>query len=182
MSLYPLRTKFRGYVGITLSVCLSVRLSVRLSVQICVQPITFFIPPWTKFRGVYRDHLVCPSVRLSIRLSVQIRVRPIIFLWFDIGLPWYLAHRCITMRRCVAFIVIQIRPSGQFYRVFDMFSCPAHNFFSGLTLAYHIWHMYVSPSENVLRTFMIPIQCWPLPSRSNLKAIAMSSCTTSNFC
>ena len=50
---------------------------------------------------------VCPSVRLSVclsvRLSVQIRVRPITFLWFDIDLP-YLAHGCITMRRCVAFI------------------------------------------------------------------------------
>ena len=56
-------------------------------------------PPRTKFRGVYRNH----SVRLSVRLSVQIRVRPITFLWFDIGLP-YLAHGCITIRRCVAYI------------------------------------------------------------------------------
>ena len=30
-------------------------------------------------------------------------VRPITFLWFDIGLP-YLAHECITMRWCVAYI------------------------------------------------------------------------------
>ena len=43
------------------------------------------------------------GITLSVRLSVQIRVRPITFLWFDIGLP-YLAHGCITMRRCVAYI------------------------------------------------------------------------------
>ena len=70
-------------------------------------------PPRTKFRGVYRNHSVCPSVRLSVRPSVcpsvclsvrlQIRVRPITFLWFDIGLP-YLAHGCITIRQCVAYI------------------------------------------------------------------------------
>ena len=43
------------------------------------------------------------GITLSVRLSVQIRVRPITFLWFDIGLP-YLAHGCITMRQCVAYI------------------------------------------------------------------------------
>ena len=32
-------------------------------------------------------------------------------------------------------------------------------YFSGLALAYHIWHMDVSPLDNVSRTFMIPIQC-----------------------
>ena len=46
---------------------------------------------------------VCLSVRLSVRLSVQIRVRSITFFWFDIGLP-YLAHGCITIRQCVAYI------------------------------------------------------------------------------
>ena len=43
------------------------------------------------------------SICLSVRLSVQIRVQPITFLWFDIGLP-FLAHGCITMRQCVAYI------------------------------------------------------------------------------
>ena len=43
------------------------------------------------------------EITLSVRLSVQIRVQPITFLWFDIGLP-YLAHGCITMTRCVAYI------------------------------------------------------------------------------
>ena len=39
---------------------------------------------------------VCPSVCADC-------VRRITFLWFDIGLP-YLAHGCITMIRCVAYI------------------------------------------------------------------------------
>ena len=60
-----------------IEITLSVRLSVRLSVHLSVRP--------------------------SVRPSVQIRVRPITFLWFDIGLP-YLAHGCITIRRCVAYI------------------------------------------------------------------------------
>ena len=51
--------------------------------------------------GVYCNH--CLSVCLSVRLSLQILVRPISFFCFDIGLP-YLAHGCITMRWCLAFI------------------------------------------------------------------------------
>ena len=43
------------------------------------------------------------EITLSVRLSVQIRVQPITFLWFDIALP-YLAHGCITIRRCVVYI------------------------------------------------------------------------------
>ena len=43
------------------------------------------------------------GITLSAFLSVQIRVRPVTFFWFDIGLP-YLAHGCITIRGCVAYI------------------------------------------------------------------------------
>ena len=43
------------------------------------------------------------EINLSVRLSVQIRVRPITFFWIDIGLQ-YLAHGCITVRRCAAYI------------------------------------------------------------------------------
>ena len=50
--------------------------------------VTIIIPPWTKFREIYRKNSACPSV-------------------------------CAD-------------------------SCPAHNFYFGLTLAYHIWHMVVS--------------------------------------
>ena len=67
-------------------------------------PISLFLifyTPSEQSSGGYIE--ITLSVRLSVRLSVQIRVRPITFLWFDIGLP-YLAHGCITMRRCVAYI------------------------------------------------------------------------------
>ena len=128
------------------------------------------------------------SVRLSVCLSVcpsvlQIRVRPITFLWFDIGLP-YLAHGCITMRQCVAYIhdpdtTLNFDLKVKFIGFFTCFRVRPITFF-WITLAYHIWHKDVSPSDNVSHTFMIPIQCWPLTSRSNLKAFVMSSCTICN--
>ena len=72
-------------------------------------------------------------VRLSVHLSVQIRVRPINFIWFDIGLP-YLAHGCISMRRCVLYIhdpgtTLNFDLKGQIYRGLDMFSCRGYKFF-----------------------------------------------------
>ena len=146
--------------------------------------IMYYYTPRERSSGGYIE------ITLSVRLSVQIRVRPITFLWFDIGLP-YLAHGCITMRRCVAYIHdpdttlnfdlkikligfltcfrvrpitfflvwhwatifgtwvyhhkticrvhswsrydLELWPQGQIFRVFDKFSCPAHNFFL-------VWH------------------------------------------
>ena len=61
-----------------------------------------FIPPTNEVQGGILESL-CLSVCLSVRLFVQNRVRPITVLWFYIGLP-YLAHGCITMWRCVAYI------------------------------------------------------------------------------
>ena len=124
--------------------------------------------PWTKFREVYRNHSVCPSVCLS----VQIRVRPISFFWFDIGLP-YLAHMCITIRRCIAYIydpgtTLNLDLKVKFILGFlTCFHVRPITFF-GLTLVYHIWHMGVSPWDDVSRTFMIQIQPWTLTLRSNL--------------
>ena len=91
-----------------------------------------FIPPRTKFRGVYRNYSVCPSVRLSVRpsvlMSVQICVQPITFLWFDIGLPVY-QHETMCRVHSWSWYDLELWPQGQIYRVFDMFSCPAINFF-----------------------------------------------------
>ena len=92
------------------------------------------------------------SVRLSVtsvRLSVQIRVRPITFFWIDIGLP-YLACNCITMIRCVAYIHdpdttlnfdLKVKFIGFFLHVF----IPDLLLLLALSLAYHIWHMGLSP-------------------------------------
>ena len=103
-----------GYIEITLSV----RLSVPLSVQIRVRPITFL---WFDIGLPYLAHgcitmgrcvtyIQDPDTTLKFDLKVNFIgfltcfcVRPITFVWFDIGLP-YLAHWCITMRRCVAYI------------------------------------------------------------------------------
>ena len=54
-------------------------------------------PPLERSSGVFRNHSVYPSVCVDSYPS-----RNFLF-WFDIGLP-YLAHGCITMRRCVAYI------------------------------------------------------------------------------
>ena len=84
--------KFCRFQKGILNNCLSVKLMKFIYFQLLYHP-------WTKFRGVYRNHSVC----LSVCLSVQIRVRPITFLWFDIGLP-YLAYGCMTIRGCVTYI------------------------------------------------------------------------------
>ena len=51
-----------------------------------------------------------PNTTLNFNLKVNLtglltffRVRPITLFWIDIGLQ-YLAHGCITIRRCVAYI------------------------------------------------------------------------------
>ena len=59
----------------------------------------FLVIPHKRISGGYIE--ITLSVRLFVLLSVQIRVRPTTF--FCIGLA-YLAHGCITMRRCVAYI------------------------------------------------------------------------------
>ena len=72
------------------------------------------IPPWTKFRGVYRNHSVCLSICLSVHLSAQICVRPITFWGFDISLP-YLAHGCITMRHLWSRYDLELWSQGKIY-------------------------------------------------------------------
>ena len=82
---------------------------------------------------------------------MQIHVRPITFFWFDIGLP-YLAHGCITMRRCVAYIhdpdtTMNFDLKVIINRVFDTFSSRAHDHFliwHWLTIfgTWKMWHVH----------------------------------------
>ena len=72
-----------------------------------------------------------PDSTLNFDLKVKFigfltcfHVRPITFLWFDIGLP-YLAHECITIRRCVAYIH---DPDTSNLKAFVMSSCTTCNF------------------------------------------------------
>ena len=102
------------------------------------------IPPTNQVQGVYRNHSACPSVCPSI---CAIRVRPITFFWFDIGLP-YLAHGCITMRRCVTYIhdpdaTLNFDLKVKFIGFLTCFHVRPIMLF-GLTLADHIGHKCVS--------------------------------------
>ena len=79
----------------------------------CIKPqqfitvINYMQSLWTHYTPRERSSMgfiwITLSLCLSVRLSVHIRVWTITFLWFDIRLS-YLAHGCITIRRCVAYI------------------------------------------------------------------------------
>ena len=110
-----------------------------------------------------------PDMTLTFGLKVKFigfltcfLVRPITFFWFNIGLP-YLARRCIIIRLCGVH-------SWSQYNV-DLW--PKLKF-TGILTCIRVWsitimwHMCLSLWENLLRTFMLPIQHWPLTSRSTL--------------
>ena len=76
---------------------------------------------------------VCLSERLSVYPSVGANRDRDFFGGFDIGLP-FLAHGCITMRRCVAHIndsdtTLTFDHMVKFIGFFYMFSCPVNNGF-----------------------------------------------------
>ena len=101
------------------------------------------------------------------------RVRPITIFGVDIGLP-FLAHGCIIIRWCVAYIrdpdtTLNVDLNVTFIEFWTCFCVrPIAIFIFLFTLAYHIWHIGLSPWEYVTCTFMLPIHCWPLTSKSNL--------------
>ena len=108
------RLAFEKHIYITFTYTCSVHVN-----NICLQKIYSFLGEATSTQLSKKNYfdIIIPlcerssrryigitlSVCLSVRLSVQICVRPKTFLWFDMGLP-YLAHGCITMRQCVAYI------------------------------------------------------------------------------
>ena len=119
--------------------------SVRLSVQICVWPIIFFgltLAYHIWHIGITMRRCVAyindPDTTLTFDLKVNfIRfltcfcVWLISFFWFDTGLP-YLAHGCITIRQCVAYIhdpnsmlTFDLRSN---LKAFVMSSCTTCNF------------------------------------------------------
>ena len=93
-----------GYIEITLSVRLSVHLS------------------------------VCPSVCLSVCPSVCADLCPahnffMVWHWLTIFGTWVYHHETMCRVHSWSRYDLELWPQGQIYRVFDMFSCPAHNFF-----------------------------------------------------
>ena len=90
--------------------------------------------------------------------------------------PWascfgltYLAHVCLIIRECVAYIndpntMLTFDLKVKFTGFLTFFMCPAYKLLSfDLTLTYYIWHMRLSPWEDVSCTFMIwiHINLWP---------------------
>ena len=85
--------------------------------QIRVLPITFLVLHWLTIFGtwVYHHETMCCVLSWSnTTLNFDLKVKfigfltcfcvwPITFFWFDFGIP-YLAHGCITIRWCVAYI------------------------------------------------------------------------------
>ena len=111
------------------------------------------------------------EISLSVRLYVSLSV---------------CAESCINMRRCVAYIhdpdtTFNFDLKVKFIGFLTCFRFRLITFF-WIDIGLPNLAQGCTPSDNVSRSFMISIQCWPLTSRSNLKAFVMSSCTTCNFC
>ena len=110
--------------------------------------------------------LVCLSVHLSPSVCPSVCADScpahnffMVWHWLTIFGTWVYNHETMCRVHSWSRYDLELWPQGQIYRVFDMFSCLAHNFFFGLTLAHHTWHMGVSPWDDVSSTFMI--QIWP---------------------
>ena len=132
---------------------------------------SFLYPPWTKFRRVYRNHSICLSVCPSMRQSVclQVHVRPITF--FCLTLANHIWHMGVSQWddvSCTFMIHIGCWPLtslSNLYRVFDMFSFPAHNLFFGLTLADYMFGTWVYYHERMCHRHSLlsqfNIDLWP---------------------
>ena len=108
-------------------------------------------------------------------------LRPVdLLFWFDIDLP-FLTRRGITIYLCVANIHdpdttlkfdLKVKSIG-FLTCFCVQPIPIFD----LTLAYHIWHMGLSPWEDVSSTFMIlyDVDLWPQHQIYRVYDIALSS-------
>ena len=109
-------------------------------------PVIYPHPPSTKFREIFMIHSVCLSVCvyvcrcLSVRLSVQIRVWSITnFLSLNLAnYVWHMGESPLGNVSRTFLILIRRWPltSGQVYRNFDKFLCPAYN-----VLAYLTWEL-----------------------------------------
>ena len=100
--------------------------------------------------------------------------------WFDIGLP-SLVHGCITIRRCDASFIIQIRPElwrqGQISRVLTYLCVrPITIFWFDIGLPYLAhWSITMRRCDKYIHVPDSMLTC-------DLKAYVIFSCTTCNFC
>ena len=123
--------------------------------------------PCTKFRSL------CLSVWLPRRLSVCPSVCAyscpahslfcfLVWHWLIIFGTWVYNHERLCRTHSWSWYDVHLWPQGLYSFFFYMFPIIV----LCLKLAYHIWHMCVSPWDDVSRIFMIPIRRWPLTSRS----------------
>ena len=134
-----------GYIGITLSVHLSVRLSVQI--RVCF----FMVWHWLTIFGtwVYHHETMCrvhswsrydlelwsqgQIYRVFDMFSCQANNFFLVWHWPTIFGTWVYHHKKMCRVHSWSRYDLEVWPQGQIYRGFDMFSCPAYNFFL-------VWH------------------------------------------
>ena len=128
-----------------------------------------YTPRERKFRGVYRNHSICPSVQPSVCAdSCLTHNYFLVWHWLTIFGTWVYHHETgLGLRvRCVGYIhdpdtTLNFDVKVKFPGFLTCFCIQPKTFFY-FTLSYHIWHMGLSPWEDVSSTFMILIRRWPL--------------------
>ena len=151
--------------------------SVSLSVQIRVLPIMFLVLHWLTIFGIWVYHHVTMCCVLSwsdTTLNLDLKVKfigfltcfcdwPITFFWFDFGMPYLYHHKTVCCIHSRSRYDLELRPQGKIYRVFEMFSCPAHNYFliwHGLTI-FGTWVYHHEKMWQVHSCSQFYIDLWP---------------------
>ena len=148
----------------------------------------FFI----KFYFVYRVIYAYLNLKTSFKKSVILNAHFDCFIWLKSSLPIFALKYCDCFffllgnnwpppppreRRSGRYIGITLsgRPS-----IYMQIRVRPITYFC-LIFAFHIWHMGVSPRDDVSRTFMILIRRWPLTSRSMYRFFDIASCSDYSF-
>ena len=193
----PRRSKIGGIIDFC-PVCHSVPLSETLTLLITFEQrvlehwyFTWIFPVIRPFRGYHYfwpcdlDLGVWPIFKKNFNIAYNFWTVSARGLIFHMSIPcdktflWFHLKKILELPYCIwAFLVTR---SSYWYQ--DICPCDLDHLWnwplSGafvfhkhilffLTLAYHIWHIHLSPWEDVSRIFMKPIWHWPLTSRSNL--------------
>ena len=145
-------------------------------------------PPRMTFRGVYRNHFVCLSVCVcpSVCPSVCADSCPahnffMVWHWLTIFGTWVYHHETMCRGHSWSRYDLELWPQGQIYRVFDMFSYPAHNFFmvwNWLTI-FGTWMYHHETMCRLYSWFSYDLELWP--QGQIYRVFDMFSCPAHNF-
>ena len=86
----------------------------------------FYYTPRERNSGGYIEITVCPSVCAD---SCPAHYFFMVWHWLTIFGTWVYHHETMCRVHSLSRYDLELWPQGQIYRVFDMFSCPVHNFF-----------------------------------------------------